>query len=296
MAHRPTAAQLRARKRFAAMARSGSFRRNPKVRIKLKRRAKARPAATARKRLGIRSPFDAGEHRPRVHVIRGRKLERFRPKSPYKGVITRANPAKGRTMKRRKRSRVRTPVSYRRRRRSTRRRNPEVLANPRRRRVSRRPRARRGYRRNPMGLALPGLNKLVNKALFMNGLLVFGGLVAGIKGAKYINLIPFVNQYPRFHGLVHLAVAALVAAKGKSQKAYSVALGIAAAGMWDLATKNFPTMFALPSPMGVDIMGEEINGAEIAAEIAGEGEEVVGDDFEGDSGVVVLGSGYNSNY
>lgn len=286
------------------MARSGAFRRNPKKRFKIVRRKAAsapRRKASAPRRRAIRSPFDTGEHRPRVRIVRGASLERWRPRSPYKGVITRANPRR-KKMRRRRRS---THVAYRRRSRRSTRRNPYMLVNPRRRRrsrrrsrarrnpymlVNRRRRSYRRYRRNPGGGSL--MQAALNKEFIMGGALVFGGLFVGIKATKYVAQIPFIGQYPRMHGAVLVVAAGILAWKGKSARVRSFALGLMVSGIWDLATKNFPTIFALPSNVGVDLMGEEI----VAAEL--EGTELEGTELEGDDDPVLVGAsgGYNSGY
>lgn len=308
MAYRPTAAQIRARKRFAEMARSGAFRRrrNPAKRyrvVKKKRPAAASPAP--RRRRAIRSPFDAGEHRPRVRIVRGAGLERWRPKSPYKGVITRANPRRKKMRRRRsthvayRRRTRRNPaptmlVNRRRRRRSrgysrrrSTRRNPYMLVNPRRRR-----RGVRRYRRNP---AFGGtMGQMFNRDFLMAGALGFGGVFVGIKATKYIAQVPFIGQFPRAHGLVTVAVAGLIAWKGKGVHARSFAMGLLISGIWDLAVKNFPTVFALPSAVGVDLMGEEVQMAEIEGTEM-DGTEIQGDDY-GAVEVVGSGGGYNSGY
>lgn len=304
---RPTAAQLRARKRFAAMARSGAFRRNPKKRYRVVKARTSRSVSTApRRRRAVRSPFDTGEHRPRVRIVRGSSLERWRPKSPYKGVITRANPRRKKMRRRRS-----THVAYRRRRRTRRnpvtlsnprrrrrtrarrrsvrryRRNPYMLVNPRRRRSGRR--HRRHYRRNP--LSIGGIKSILNKEFLTAGLLGFGGLFVGIKGTKYVAQIPFIGEYPRVHGLVPVLAAGIIAWKGKSVRARSFAMGLLISGIWDLAVKNFPTVFALPSAVGVDLMGEEVRMAEI------EGTEIAGTEIAGDTEVVGAGGGgWNAGY
>jgi hypothetical protein len=292
------------------MARSGAFRRNPVKRYRVVK--KRRPAAVSRpapRRRAIRSPYDTGEHRPRVRIIRGSRLERWRPKSPYKGVITRANPRRKKMRRRRsthvayRRRRTRrnpSPVMLvnRRRRRSRvrrhasrrTRRNPYMLVNPR--RSLRRRRHYRHYRRNPMSMG--GVKQILNKDFLMAGALGFAGVFVGIKATKYIAQVPFVGDYPRVHGLVTVVAAGLIAWKGKSVHARSFAMGLLISGIWDLATKNFPTVFALPSAVGVDLMGEEVRMAEI------EGTEMQGTEMQGEdysqSEVVGAGGGYNSGY
>lgn len=198
---------------------------------------------------------------------------------------TRRNPAPTMLVNPRRRRRGSSKQLRRSRLRS--RRNPYMLVNPR-----RRSRRNRGYRRNPMSVG--GLKAIMNKDFLMAGAIGFGGLFVGIKATKYIAQVPFIGAYPRVHGLVTVVAAGLIAWKGKSVHARSFAMGLLISGMWDLAVKNFPTVFALPSAVGVDLMGEEIRMAEIEGTEM-EGTEMEGDDY-GAAEVVGAGGGYNSGY
>ena len=266
---RASAAQLRARARFVKMVRSGSFKR--------RRRAKRNP----------RGIWDTGIHRPRLRISRGRKTETLRPRSPYRSItgkplITKIN------KRRRRRSNQGAPamLSNRRRRRRARarRRNP-VLFNR-----SRRHRMRR--RRNPAF----NVRAILNRQFIMNAILAGGGFAIGIKASSMVAKIPGVGALGRFKGVVHILLGSVVAVYAKQAQVRALAGGFAAAGAYDLLAQNIPQL-ALPSAMGVDIMGDE------GIDAGGDWDEGQqnGVDFQhGDDGNAELlgasGSSYNSAY
>lgn len=297
---RASAAQLRARAAFARMARSGIFkrRRNPK-----------------KKKRGGGWAFGPGEHRPRVHISRGRSLETFRPKSPYKHVIKRVNPKRRRrnqptqgapamitNRRRRKRSRARArrrnPVffnprrrrSHKRRRHSARRRNP-ILFN------KRRHRARR--RRNPSMAA--SVRGMLNKQFIINSILAAAGFGAGMKASSLVGRIPGVGALGKFKGIVHILLGSLAVMYAKRPALRSLAGGFAAAGAYDLLAQNVP-MLKLPSLTTASVAGDE----GIVVGDWDEGQNALGVDFRGvdfqhgdDGGAALVGasgSSYNSSY
>lgn len=193
-------------------------------------------------------------------------------------------------------------LSNRRRRRARARRNP-IFFNPRRRRRararrrnpvlfnrSRRHRMRR--RRNPAF----NVRAILNRQFIMNTILAGGGFAIGIKASSMVAQIPGVGALGKFKGVVHILIGSIVAVYAKQAQIRALAGGFAAAGAYDLLAQNIPQL-ALPSAMGVDIMGEE------GIDAGGDWDEGQqnGIDFQhGDDGNAELvgasGSSYNSAY
>jgi hypothetical protein len=271
------------------MVRSGAFKRKNK----------------SRRRRNPRGIWDAGIHRPRLRISRGRKTETLRPRSPYrsatgKPLITKINK---RRRRRRNTQGAAAMFTNRRRRRSRARRNP-VFFNPRRRRSrsrrrnpvffnrSRKHRMRR--RRNPAFR----IQTLLNRQFIMNSLLAAGGFAIGIKTSSMIAQIPGVGMLGRFSGVAQILLGSLVAAYAKQAQIRALAGGFAAAGAYDLLAKNIPQL-ALPSVAGVDIMGDE--GIDVPQDGDwDEGQQNGIDTQHGDDGNAELvgasGSSYNTGY
>jgi len=290
MARRATAKQLAARKRFVAMVRSGSFRRK------------------ARRKKNPRGLWDAGIHRPRLTLSRGKRLETLRKHSPYRDART-GRPLITKVNKRRKRRNTQgatAMVSNRRRKHKTRRararRNP-VFFNARRRRRSRakrnpvffnkRRRHRMKRRRNP---AL-SVKSILNRQFIMASLLAAGGFAIGIKTSAMIAKLPGVSMLGRFSGVAQVIVGSIVAMYARQAQLKALAGGFAAAGAYDLLAKNIPQL-ALPSLQGVDLMGDE--GIDVVGDFD-EGQYLTGGvDLEGDDDNAALvgasGSSMNTAY
>lgn len=155
---------------------------------------------------------------------------------------------------------------------------------PKRTNAKRRHRSRR--RSNPS----LSLKSVANKAFIVNALLTAGGFVAGVKGTKYLLMIPGLASMNRFVGVLHVLIGGLVAAKAKNPKAKSVGLGLAAAGAFDLIAKNvtalgLPTLLGMDSEVAGDYMGETYlpGQTEVLGETYLPGRtEVLGEEFAGD--------------
>lgn len=211
-----------------------------------------------------------------------RKSRKSRSRKSRKSRSRRSNPRRSRRRAKRRAPRARRSNPRRRRR-----------SNPRRRRRSNpvfRRRSVKRRRRNP-GLSL---KSAFNKAFILNALLTVGGFVAGIKGTKYLLMIPGLAGVNRFIGIVHLLLGGIVAAKAKNGKAKAIGAGMAAAGVFDLVAKNvtalgLPTLLGMDDEVSGDYMGEtylpgqtQVLGDELLGETYIPGQtEVLSEDFAG---------------
>lgn len=190
----------------------------------------------------------------------------------------------------RKKSKARRPRKSKRRSNPARRRAraSKRRSNPVRRRRSNPSRRRR--RSNP-GLSL---KSAMNKNFLISTLATAAGFVVGIKGTKYLLMIPGLAGKNRFIGVLHLVLGGLVAVKAKNPKAKAVGAGLAAAGAFDLIAKNvtalrLPTLLGMDSDVAGDMMGEtylpgqtQILGEEYAGETYTPGNtQILGEEYAG---------------
>lgn len=183
-----TAKQIAARKRFAAMARSGAFKKGRK------RSKKARNPTTT-------------TSRPRVSVTATGKGK----KKSYKFSLGRKSPYKGRT----------TSVNPRRRRRSSKRRNPSRVG----------------------GRKLLGFLDLKSVISFGLGA---AGFIGGVKGLQFVAKIPGFGPkadgtpgtLAPYRGAVYVLASLFALSRVKNTMIRDAAYGIGIAGIYDLIAVN----------------------------------------------------------
>jgi hypothetical protein len=135
-------------------------------------------------------------------------------------------------------------------------------------------RRRKSHRRSNPGL---GLKSALNKNFIMSTLAGAAGFVVGIKGTKYLLMIPGLASMNRFVGAIHLVLGGIIAAKAKDARIKSLGAGIATAGAFDLVAKNIAAL-GLPTLLGMD---NEVAGDMMGANYLPGGTDVLGTEYAG---------------
>ncbi len=174
---------------------------------------------------------------------------------------------------------------------------PSKRHSPRRRSKSRsrarRPSRRRSYRRNPSrsggkGLALRGM---LSPSNFAQIAAVTVGLVGGAKVGGIIYDKVFTNggmsSFRKFAGLATFALGVFAASKTRNALAQKAAVGVSAAGVYDLIAQNLPSAGLKPvsgdtiDMNGIDLVGEggdSVYAGGDTIDVSGNMTELVGDD------------------
>lgn len=152
------------------------------------------------------------------------------------------------------------------------------------------PSRKRSHRRSNPGLSL---KSAMNKNFLMSTIAGAAGFVVGIKGTKYLLMIPGLAGMNRFIGVLHLVLGGIVAAKAKNPKVKALGAGLATAGAFDLIAKNvsalgLPTLLGMDAEVAGDMMGENYMPGQ--TEILGENynpgrTEILGEEYAGNDGI-----------